>query len=507
MYSFNSYIQIFIVVSLDEIIIIRIYRKMTETINSDNKSNKRKILIIGGVAAGTSAASKARRIDPMADIKIIQEEPLVSYGSCGIPYVLEGLIDGFDKLIARSLEDFKNKHHIDILINTVATRIDPSNNQLSIKNVHSKKEKVFDYDSLVIATGARAIVPEIRGLDEANKAASIRNLFFLRNFEDGINIEKELKNKKSAIIVGSGLIGIEMTQAFKKRGLNVTLIERADHVLANILDNDMAKMIEEELKYNEINIILNEKVEEIILSSPNDSFNLDNKLFAIGIKTNKREIFADCILLGVGVKPNSEIAKDAGIELGYQNAIKVDDFMRTNISNIFAAGDCATARNYITNKDDYLPLGTTANKQGRIAGENAAATDSNTKFEGIAGCAITKTFGLFAAKTGLNIKEALENGFDAIENKIEDVTRAGYYPDNKPIWIKLVADRKSKRILGAQIVGEEGVKGRIDLISFALLKKATIEDLANYDSCYVPPVSPVWEPLNIAALQIIKLFI
>lgn len=479
---------------------------MVEIIDqNNNSSNKRKILIIGGVAAGTSAASKARRIDPMADIKIIQEEPLVSYGSCGIPYVIEGLIDDFDKLIARSVEEFKNNYGIDILVNTVATRIDPTKNQLFVKNLHSKKENVFDYDSLVIATGARSVVPMIPGLDDENKTA-IRNLFFLRNFEDGINIKNSLKNTKSAIIVGSGLIGIEMTEAFQKRGLSVTLIERADHVLANILDNDMAKMVEEELRKNEINVILKEKVEEIILSQSNDSIDVDNGLFATGIKTNTREIFADCILFGVGVKPNSEIAKDAGIELGIRNAIKVDNYMRTNISNIFAAGDCATARNYITNKDDYLPLGTTANKQGRIAGENAATTGNNVKFEGIAASAITKIFDLFAAKIGLNMKEALDNGFDPVENKIEDITRAGYYPDNKSIWIKLVADRKSKRILGAQIVGGEGVKGRIDLISFALLKKATIEDLANYDSCYVPPVSPVWDPLNIAASQIMKLF-
>ena len=188
--------------------------------------------------------------------------------------------------------------------------------------------------------------------------------------------------------------------------------------------------------------------------------------------------------------------------------------MRTNIPNIFAAGDCATARNYVSNEDDYLPLGTTANKQGKIAGENAAVMtfdaksnpEYKAKFEGIAASAITKTFGLFIAKTGIsNKEEAVKNGFDPIETTIEDITRAGYYPQNKRIWIKLLADKKSKRILGAQIVGGEEVKGRIDLISFALLKKATVEDLANYDACYVPPVSPVWEPVNIAAIQLLKL--
>jgi NADPH-dependent 2,4-dienoyl-CoA reductase/sulfur reductase-like enzyme len=178
--------------------------------------------------------------------------------------------------------------------------------------------------------------------------------------------------------------------------------------------------------------------------------------------------------------------------------------MRTNIPDIFAAGDCATARNYVTNKDIYLPLGTTANKQGRVAGENAAG--GNAEFKGVAGSVITKTFDLYVGKTGLDKKEALENGFDPVEKEIKSVTRAGYYPDKKSIIIKLVADKKSRRILGAQIIGGEAVKGRIDLIAFALLTRATVDDLANYDACYVPPVSPVWEPINIAASQTAKMF-
>ena len=193
---------------------------------------KIKILIIGGVAAGTSAASKVRRINPIADIKIIQEEPLVSYGSCGMPYVIEGLIDDFNKLIARSAEEFKNKYNIEIIANTIAKRIDPLKKQVHVQDLQSKKEKVFDYDSLIIATGARAIVPKIKGIVDNENVKSIENLFLLRNFEDGIKIQNFLKNTKSAIIVGSGLIGIEMAEAFKKRGITtVTLIEMADHVL------------------------------------------------------------------------------------------------------------------------------------------------------------------------------------------------------------------------------------------------------------------------------------
>jgi CoA-dependent NAD(P)H sulfur oxidoreductase len=221
------------------------------------------------------------------------------------------------------------------------------------------------------------------------------------------------------------------------------------------------------------------------------------------VKTNTgRKIESDFVVVGTGVRPNSEIAIDAGMVIGHSNAIKVDEYMRTNIPDIYAAGDCATARSYVTNKDTYLPLGTTANKQGRVAGENAAG--GNARFRGIAGSAITKVFDLFVGKTGLTSQEALRNGFDPVEHLIEDITRASYYPDNKPIWIKIVADRNSGRALGSQIVGGEGVKERIDLVSLALLLKADITDLANYDACYVPPASPVWEPVNIAASQIAK---
>jgi len=461
---------------------------------STNK--KKRIVVIGGVAAGTSAASKAKRIDPSADVKIIQEESVVSYGACGIPYVIEGIVNNFEELIVRSADEFKSKYGIDIIINTHAYEIDRFRKQVHTTDLRSGKETIFDYDSLVVATGARAVVPALKGVNQ-------EGVFLIRNYNDGVRINDSTitKNAHSCIIAGSGLIGLEMVEAFKKKvrggrggaGMDVTLVEMADHVLPTMLDKNMAKIVEKELEDNGVRIILGERVEEIL--------GVDGQIS--GIKTNtKREINSDFVVLGTGVKPNSEIASDAGVELGSANAIKVDEYMKTNIPDVFAAGDCATARNYITNKDMYLPLGTTANKQGRVAGENAAG--GNAKFRGIAGSAITKVFDLFIGKTGLTTQEALRNGFDPVEEVIEDITRAGYYPNNKPIWIKIVADRKSGRVLGSQIIGGEGVKERIDLISLALLLKADIRDLASYDACYVPPASPVWEPVNIAASQVVK---
>ena len=459
---------------------------------STNK--KKRIVVIGGVAAGTSAASKAKRIDPSADVKIIQEESVVSYGACGIPYVIEGIINNFEELVERPPDVFKSKYGIDIIINTRAYKIDRFRKQVHTTDLQSGKETIFDYDSLVVATGARAAVPDLKGVNQ-------EGVFLIRNYADGVRINDSTitKSAHSCIIAGAGLIGLEMVEAFKKRsstvrrGMDVTLVEMADHVLPTMLDKNMAKIVERELEDNGVRIILGERVEEIL--------GVDGQVN--GIKTNtKRERNTDFIVLGTGVKPNSEIARDAGVELGSANAIKVDEHTKTNIPDVFAAGDCATVTNYITNKDMYLPLGTTANKQGRVAGENAAG--GNAKFRGIAGSAITKVFDLFIGKTGLTKEDALTSGFDPVEEVIEDITRARYYPDNKPIWIKIVADRKSGRVLGSQIVGGEGVKERIDLIALALLLKADIRDLASYDACYVPPASPVWEPVNIAASQAAK---
>lgn len=459
----------------------------------------KKILVIGGVAAGTSAASKAKRIDPDADVKIIQDERVVSYGACGIPYVIEGIVSDFQELIERSADIFKKEYQIDVITNTRAQRIDRDKKEVYTIDLQNRVETIYEYDSLVIATGARAIIPNIKGVDQTDGD----DIFLIRNYEDGLKIydSKKAKNASTCVVVGAGLVGLEMIEAFTKRKarrkMDITVVEMSDHVLPTMLDKNMAKIVQRELESNGVKVITGEQVEEIV----GNSISRDDNVKTIKTNTN-RQIDTDFILLGTGVRPNSEIAKDTGIELGYANAIKVNDYMRTNIPDIFSAGDCATARSYITNENMYIPLGTTANRQGRVAGENAAGGDA--RFRGIAGSAITKVFDLYIGKTGLTKQEALNYGFDPIEEEIESVTRAGYYPDSKPIWIKIIADRKSGRILGSQIVGGEGVKERIDLIALALLLKADLRDLSSYDACYIPPASPVWEPLNIAASQTAK---
>ena len=297
---------------------------------STNKKNR--IVVIGGVAAGTSAASKARRIDPEADVKIIQEESIVSYAACGIPYVIEGIISNFEELIERPPDVFKSKYGIDIIVNTRAYKIDRFRQQVYTTDLRSGKETIIDYDSLIAATGARAVVPNIKGVNQ-------NGVFFIRNYGDAVKFNDSTitKHAHSCIIAGAGLIGLEMAEAFKKRGqtgrrgdmMDVTVVEMANHILPTMLDNKMAKIVERDLEANGVKIILGERVEEIL------SRDEDVK----GIKTNtKREIDSDFIVLETGVRPKSEIARDAGVELGYANAIKVDEYMRTNIPDIFAAG-------------------------------------------------------------------------------------------------------------------------------------------------------------------------
>ena len=341
----------------------------TNNVNSGRK--RRRIVVIGGVAAGTSAASKAKRVDADADVKIVQEENVVSYGACGIPYLIEGIVTNIEELIERPPDLFKSKYGIDVVVNTHAYKIDRLKKQVYSTNIQDNNKTIFDYDCLIVATGARAIVPKINGINQ-------EGVFFVRNYADGmrINNSKITKNANSCTIVGAGLIGLEMVEAFKKRvhltdrglegrgiqskgrtssssdddhydAMDVTLVEMADHVLPNMLDTSMAKIVQRELEDNGVKIILGERVEEIQ--------GKDGKVN--GIKTNTdRKIDSDLVIVGTGVTPNSEIARDAGIVLGHSNAIKVDEYMRTNIQDIFAAGDCSTARNYITNKDTYVPL-------------------------------------------------------------------------------------------------------------------------------------------------------
>jgi NADPH-dependent 2,4-dienoyl-CoA reductase/sulfur reductase-like enzyme len=313
---------------------------LNSSIASKNKNKKKnKIVVIGGVAAGTSAASKAKRVDPDSDVTMLQDEPLVSYGACGMPYVIEGIIDSFEKLIERSADTFKRQYDIDVLVNTHAQRIDRIKQEIHATNLRNDEQMALEYDSLVIATSARPTIPPIKGVD-------LDGVVFLRNYGDGQKIKAGIaRNAQSTVIVGAGLIGLEMAEAFKKNGVDdVTIVEMADHVLPNIIDIDLARIVEKHLEDNGVKLRLGEKLVQVIGGSGK----------ARGINTTKGSIECDLVLPGTGVRPNSELVRDAGIELGYADAIKVDEYMRTNITNTYAAGDCARYCKKLCYRQRYL---------------------------------------------------------------------------------------------------------------------------------------------------------
>lgn len=440
-----------------------------------------KLIVIGGVAAGMSAASKARRIAPDIDIKVYTKEKDFSYANCGLPYFIGDKIKKHEKLLARTLESFESQN-INLQTNHVVNKINPLQQTVEVCNLITGDSFIDKYDKLIIATGARPILPPWEGID-------LQGVFVVRNITNSINIKDYIMKQKpkNAVIIGGGYIGLEMAENLVEYGCKVTVIERTSHIVPN-MDEDMASIVTNYLKNNSIDVLTNEIVEGFIGN---------NKVEKV-ITTNNT-IDCDLAIISIGVAPNSEIAAKAGIELGIKNAIRVNEKMETNIKNIYAAGDCATINNLVSNKENYIPAGTNANKQGKIAGENAAG--GNDCLKGVVGTAITKVIDLEIARTGLSEKECEKLKINHISNKIKAKTLAGYYPGAEDIYVKLIVEKGTNRLLGGQIVGFRGAGKRIDVIATALTLKANIKDLINMDLAYAPPFSPVWDPLLVVLNQ------
>ncbi|RQD70433.1 MAG: pyridine nucleotide-disulfide oxidoreductase, partial [Halanaerobium sp. MSAO_Bac5] len=369
-----------------------------------------KIAVIGGVAAGTSAAAKARRTDPDAEIVIFEKGKEISYGGCGLPYYISDIIAERDKLIAFTDEEFEAKYGVEVRIEHEVREIDSHEKMLYYTNLASGQDGAYQYDKLIIATGASPIKPPFEGFEKDN-------IFVLRSVEDG-DLIKEAANRegtKKAVIIGAGLIGLEMAEAFTEMGLKTTVIELQPQVLPPF-SQEMAELVEEELRKKGVDLVLNDGVA---------AFKGGEKLEKVVTESGK-EIEADLALLSIGVKANSQLAKKAGIEIGETGAIKINEKMETNLKDIYAAGDCAESKDLITAQAAWIPLGSTANKQGRTAGENAAG--GSYKHRGILKTGITKVFDLTAARTGLSREEAEANGFEVREVKIKARNHAGYYP-------------------------------------------------------------------------------
>lgn len=446
--------------------------------------NHSKIVVIGGDAAGMSTASKIRRTHPEWEIVVFERGNHTSFAACGMPYYIAGDIPSPEDLIARNPEVFREKQNIDVRILHEVVDIDPESKRVHVHDMGKDQKFWESYDQLLIATGASPIRPDIEGIDA-------QGVFSLSVLQTGIDVFKyiEQNSPAKAIIVGGGYIGIEMAEALLARGMHVTMIDMASQVMAN-MDADMAEIIADYMSSKGVNLYLNEKLTR---------FETD-KGAVKEVHTENHTFDADLVILGMGVKPNSEIAETAGIETGVAGAIRVNGRLETSQPDVWAAGDCAESLHRITNKPTWIALGTVANKHGLVAGTNMSGGDQH--FPGVVGTAITKFQDLEIARTGLTEKEFKQESIPYKHTLIQSRTRSGYYPENADIHVKLFADEATGRLLGGQIVGFEGSGKRIDTIATAITAGFTAEDLMYTDLSYAPPFSPVWDPVQTAARRL-----
>jgi NADPH-dependent 2,4-dienoyl-CoA reductase/sulfur reductase-like enzyme len=384
------------------------------------------------------------------------------------------------------LNFFKEKRDIDVYLHHEVLKIFPAKRSVLVKDLEKDKEFEVGYDKLVIATGARAVKPNIKGID-------LNGIFTIRFLEDGIAIKNFIRESspKKALIIGAGYIGMEMAEALVSLGIDVTIVEVMPNILGS-MDDEINEVVEAELQKNGVKLLKSTSVIEFV----GDGF------VRKAILNNGSSLDVDLVIVGAGIKPNSEIARDAGIEIGRSGAIAVNQRMETNIPGVFAAGGCAEAFHLVLGRPVYIPLGTTANKQGKVAGENAVG--GNAIFKGIVGTAVFKVFELEVARTGISEKQAKEEGIDYVSTVIEHSSRAHYYPGGSKIRVKLIAERKTGRLLGAEMVGRDGVAKRIDVFATALHARMSIGEIAGLDLSYAPPFAPVWDPILIAANDIEK---
>lgn len=446
------------------------------------------IVIIGAVAAGTKAAAKAKRENPDLKITIFSDEEHISYSACGLPYFVGGIFKDYHQLIEYTKEEFEQDMGVKIHTMHRVTSINPEANTVKVENLLNGEIFEESYTKLLIATGAKPFIPPLEGLDA-------KNVFTIRNLNDALAIKEAAKTAKKAVIVGGGYIGIEMLDAFFKIGLDAKIIEKQPQIMP-ILDENIAEALKEMIECKHPNsVITSDSIKKIIS---------DKTGFVKKVELESGMVLdADMVLLSIGVRPNIEIAKNAGIEIGPTGAIKVDKHMRTNIPNIFAAGDCAEKTNTVTQTPSWIPLGSTANKEGRVAGINLAGKEA--EFEGILGSAIIKAFDINIALTGVGEKYAQSLGYDTAVVVINSKDKAGYMPDANPICIKMIADKKTKKLLGAQGVGYGDIDKRINIIASALSAKMTVKEYINIDITYAPPFSRAIDITTTAAYTLDKI--
>lgn len=444
-----------------------------------------KIVVIGGVAAGAKAAAKAKRMLPEAQIDIYTKDTHVSYSACGLPYYVQGNFENYKNLIIRTPEKFE-EDGINVHLLSEVIKIMPDKKQVIVLDLEKNTAYPVEYDKLVIATGAYPIIPKIKNVN-------LNNVFTLRTLEDGISLREKLRASTKAVIIGGGYIGIEVLEAFISNNVNTTLVEYNSTIMP-ILDLEIAKIVQEytqSYKPDLTNIINNDRVVELLGESD-----------VTAIKTESGDIIeTDLVLLAVGVKPAVEIAASAGIEIGTTGAIKVNSRMETNIKDIYACGDCIEEVYTLTQTPAWIPLGSTANKEGRCAAINLAGGVDD--FEGVLGSSVTKYFDLTISMTGFTEKQAKSLGFDVVSVTITKRDKAGYMPEVENVTLKLIVDKRTHKLLGGQAIGCGDADKRINTLSTALLKQMTVEELAGADMTYSPAFSTSIDPLISASRLII----
>jgi NADPH-dependent 2,4-dienoyl-CoA reductase/sulfur reductase-like enzyme/rhodanese-related sulfurtransferase len=445
-------------------------------------SKQKNIVIIGGTACGPKAAARARRLDQAAKITIIEQKDNLSTATCGLPYFIGGAVKEGD-LISRQTDFFRNVFDMTVLTGTKATSINRKAHRVEIIDVKTDKQATLEYDKLVIATGATPAVPDWEGKD-------LKGIFTLSNIPDAVAIRNYisgLKNKE-AVIVGAGLIGLEAAENFVAMGLKVTILETLDWALPALLDPEIAAHIERHLRSKGVKLIFGQRVTGL----QGDSSGQVRKVMVGDIGFD-----ADIVLLSLGVKPNVALAKDAGLTIGATGGVAVNQHLQTSDPDIYAGGDCVEVVNLITRKKTLVPMGSTANKHGRIIGTNV--TGGRDAFPGVTGTAVVKVFDLNAGSTGINEAQARDAGYDTITSLVPGFDHATYYPGARDILVKLVAEKSGGRLLGGQIVGTGDTSKRIDVLSAALTFGAKVGDMADLDLSYAPPYNSAMDPLHNAA--------
>ena len=438
-----------------------------------------RLAIVGGDAAGMSAASTARRRDPELEIVAFERGPYTSYSACGIPYYVAGLFEDSDRLVSRSPEEHRARG-IEVHVRAEVTAIDFDERRLTVCDLHTHEERTEPFDELVVATGAEAVAPPIPGAEATEPA---RTIDAAERFHSALS-----RGGETAVVIGAGYIGLEMAEALVQRGLRTTLVEAAPQVMAT-LDADMAEHVQDAAEAVGIRVLTGTPVEEIVVGRAGAPR---------AVRAGGETLDADHVVMATGIRPAVAVAEAAGLELGDSGALAVDDHQRCpGHDGVYAAGDCVESWHRVLRRPVNVQLGTHANKQGRIAGANL--TGGDVAFPGVIGTAVSRLCRYEVGRTGISEREAAEVGIEVVTATVKDRTRAGYFPGSGPIWIKLVCEPGSGRLLGGQIVGVKGAAKRIDVLATCVWAGLAVGEIELIDLSYAPPFSGVYDPVLVAA--------